>query len=551
MQITISGSAMSRQTRRVATAAAGFLLAVASLPGKAADVTHVVLPGENPWIISARLLRSMDLWPRLVAYNRIGDAMRLAPGTVLHIPEPWLARRNQPARVLAVEGEASLTDSQGRQTPLKTGDRVPAGSLLKTTAESSLSLGLVDRSRILVKSNSDLRLEANSDSASAGSRSVVLDLQRGGLENEIERRSSSGGRFEIRTPAGTAAVRGTTFRVVASEAGTSAEVLSGAVKLHNRVGAVNLAAGFATAIAQKAAPAAPRALLPAPDLTALPLRVERVPADLPLPALAGAVAYRTQIARDESFSALLFDKTAQSPVARVRDLPDGDYLLRVRGIDASGFEGFDARHRMTIDARPEPPFLISPGDGAKIGDPRPAFRWTARQAAVTYRFQLARDGGFADLLFDKPDIAGETVALDADLPAGEYFWRVAAIESGNDQGPFSDLQRLRRVPGAPAVDVQQDKDGKPAIRWRPGAPDERFQLQIARDAGFATPVVDMTLTTTDAALPTLDPGRYLLRARTIAGDGYVGEWGAVQQFEVRSRVSPALLLLLIPLLLGM
>lgn len=542
---------MSRQTRRVATAAAGFLLAVASLPGRAVDVTHVVLPGENPWTISAHHLRSMDLWPRLVAYNRIADALRIAPGTVLHIPEPWLARRNQPARVLAVEGEALLTDSRGRQAPLKTGDRVPAGALLKTTAEGSLSLGLADRSRMLVKGNSELRLEANSDSAPAGTRSILLDLQRGGLENEIERRSSSGGRFEIRTPAGTAAVRGTTFRVVANESGTSAEVLSGAVKLHNRLGAVNLAAGFGSSIAPRVVPAVPRALLPAPDLAALPPRVERVPADLAIPALPGAGAYRTQIARDESFSALLFDQTAVAPVARVRDLPDGDYLLRVRGIDASGFEGFDARHRLTVDARPEPPFLISPVDEAKIGDPRPAFRWTARQAAVTYHFQLARDRGFADLLLDKPDIAGDTVAPDADLPAGEYFWRVAAIESGNDQGPFSDLQRLRRVPGAPAVDVRQDKDGKPAIRWRPGAPDERFQLQIARDAGFANPAVDMTFAETGAALPALDPGRYLLRARTIAGDGYVGDWGTVQQFEVRSRAWPALLLLLVPVLLGL
>lgn len=551
MQITISGSAMSRQMRRVAMAATGFVLIVASLPARAIDATHVVLPGENPWTISARYLRSMDLWPRLVSYNRIADSLRIAPGTVLHIPAHWLARRDQPARVLAVEGDASLTDSSGRPAPLKTGDRVPAGALLKTTAEGSLSLGLADRSRMLVKRNSELRLEANTDSAPGGTRSILLDLQRGGLENEIERRSSSGGRFEIRTPAGTAAVRGTTFRVTANEAGTVTEVLSGAVKLHNRAGTVNLAAGFAASIAPRVMPAPKRPLLPAPDLAALPRRVERVPADLAIPGVAGAATYRTQIARDESFAALLFDQTAAVPVARVRDLPDGDYLLRVRGIDAGGFEGFDARHTLTIDARPEPPFLISPADEAKTVDARPTFKWTARQAAVTYRFQLARDRGFADLLLDKPGIAADAFALEADLPAGEYFWRVAAIETGDDQGPFSNLQRMRRVPGAPAVDLQQGKDGKPAIRWRPGGPDERFQLQIAREAGFANPAVDMTFAAPDAALPALDPGRYQLRARTIAGDGYVGDWGAVQQFEIRSHASPALLLLLIPVLLGL
>lgn len=548
--MAISRMSISKQVLRTATAAAGLVFLSGWLPCAAAEVQHVVAPGENPWTISARYLRSMDLWPRLVTYNRIADSLRIAPGTVLRIPEGWLARRSMPARVLAVEGEVTMTDARGRQTRLRAGESLAKGALIKTGSQQSLSLGFVDSSRMLVKSDSELRLESNAEIARDRSRSILLDLRRGALENEVETRSSSGGRFEIRTPAGIAAVRGTSFRIVASESRTSTEVLAGAVKLQNRAGTVDLAMGFATSLAVHGAPEPPHALLPAPDLAGLPQRIERVPSDLPIPALAGASAYRTQIAAEEGFAALLFDQSAPQPVARVRDLPDGDYQLRVRGIDAAGFEGYDARHRLTIDARPEPPFLISPTDEAKIGDAKPIFRWTKRQGTLTYRFQLARDQAFADLLLDQKEVAAETISVTDDLPPGAYFWRVAAIDASEGPGPFSEVQRLRRRPAAPAIDLQS-KDGKPAIRWRPGGPDERFQLQVARDSMFADPAVDMTLARPDAELPKLESGDYFLRARTIAGDGYVGDWGPAQQFRIESGLSPALLLLLIPLLLGL
>lgn len=542
---------MSRQMLQLAMSAAGLVLLLAApLRCAGADVRHVVLQGENPWTISARHLRSMDLWPRLVAYNRIPDALRIAPGTVLRIPKGWLARRGAPARVLAVEGEVSMTDAHGKQTRLKAGDTLTKGAIVRTGAQDNLSLGLLDNSRILVKSDSEVRLESNAERARSKARSILLDLRRGALENEVETRNSSGGRFEIRTPAGIAAVRGTSFRVSASETRTSTEVLAGAVKLKNRAGAVDVVAGFASSVAAHRAPEPPRALLPTPDLAGLPQRVERVPSDLPIPPLAGASSYRTQIAADGGFVTLLFEQTAPLPIARVRDLPDGDYQLRVRGIDADGFEGYDARRQLTIDARPEPPFLISPANEAKIDEARPVFKWTKRQGSPRYRVQVARDSSFTDLLLDQPDVADDSIGAGTDLPPGAYFWRVAAIDEQEGQGPFSEIQHLRRLPAAPAIELQ-GKDQQPAIRWHPTGPDERFQVQVAREATFADPLVDLTLAQSDAQMPALERGTYHLRARSIAGDGYVGNWGPAQQFEIRWGLSPALLLLLIPLLLSL
>ncbi|TXG80423.1 MAG: hypothetical protein E6R11_01185 [Rhodocyclaceae bacterium] len=541
---------MGNRTRLAFLRGVVFVLLASALPGHAQDMSHVVRAGENPWTISAQLLRSMAFWPRLVRYNRIADPLRIAPGTVLRIPEAWLARRAAAAHVLGLEGEVTMTDAAGRSVRLAPGDPVPEGARIVTGTQDSLSLGLIDNSRVLIKSGSEVRLESNAEDVRGRRRSILFDLRRGSVENDVEKRSSSGGRFEIRTPAAVAAVRGTRFRIAAQDDDTRAEVLDGGVDLRNVQGSVELKAGYASRVAAKSAPQPARPLLPAPDLGMLPARIERVPMDLGIAPLAGASAYRTQIGSDAQMAALLFDQTTPLPVARVRDLPDGEYVLRVRGVDGDGLEGFDATRRIVIDARPEPPFAISPADGAQMPDARPAFKWTRRDGALTYRFQLARDAAFAQLLHDRRDIRDDAVALDADLAAGEYFWRIAAIDDREGQGPFGSVQRLRRVPGAPALQVQSDGQ-KPAVRWQPGGPDERFQLQIAREPGFAAPLVDLTLSTPDAPLPALESGQYHLRARTIAGDGYVGDWGPVQQFDIKSGLSPALLLLLLPLLLAL
>jgi hypothetical protein len=542
--------AMSRHVlHSVVGATAAVLLAVAT-PCAGDEIPYVVLRGENPWTISVRHLRSMALWPRLVSHNRIADPRRIAPGTVLRIPESWLVRRNVPAVVLATDGEIWTTHARGEPSRLKAGDGLAEGVVLKAGALGSASLGLFDGSRILIKSGSELAVESHAEIA-RDRRSIRLDLRRGALENDVETRSSSsGGRFEIRTPAGIAAARGTRFRIAAREAETSIEVLAGAVTLGNSAGEIDVTAGFGASAGVDRAPDRPRALLPAPDLTTVSSRVERVAPDLPFTPLAGAVAYRTQIAADEGFAALLSDQTAPLPVARMRDLPDGEYHLRVRGIDADGFEGFSAQRRLVIDARPEPPFLLAPPDGALVLEARPSFRWTGRQGALSYRFQLGRDAAFTDLLLDRQDIAGDGIRADDDLLPGEYFWRVAAFEATEGPGPFSAAQSLRRLPDAPAIDLQ-DQDGKRAIHWRPGGPGERLQLQIAADDAFAPPLVDLTVEQPEVELPELASGTYRLRARTIAGDGFTGAWGTVQQFEIRPSLTPALLLLLIPVLLAL
>lgn len=161
-------------------------------------------------------------------------------------------------------------------------------------------------------------------------------------------------RYEIWTPAATTAVRGTHFRLGMDAAAGVArvEVLSGALDFRGQRRSRAVSKGFG-ALAETGRPAAAAArLLAAPKLAGLPSLVERVPVRFSFPELAGAVGYRAQIATDTRFEALLFDGVSQSPQVRGPDLPDGDYVVRVRGIDAHGLEGYDAYHPFRLRARP-------------------------------------------------------------------------------------------------------------------------------------------------------------------------------------------------------
>lgn len=52
-------------------------------------------------------------------------------------------------------------------------------------------------------------------------------------------------------------------------------------------------------------------------------------------------------------------------------------------------------------------------------------RWGSRPGVSRYRLQLASDSAFADIVFDRV-VAGNEYQIQ-DLPAGRYFWRVAAL----------------------------------------------------------------------------------------------------------------------------
>ena len=126
-----------------------------------------------------------------------------------------------------------------------------AGDDLRTGALGGLALLFTDRTQIRIHRNTSLRVTAVAGEAPA-QRTTLLDLLRGRLWS---RAAAGGDGVEVRTPAATAAIRGTDWSLEVDAGGrTVLIVLDGEVVLENPQGSVTVRSGEAAAAEIGAAP---------------------------------------------------------------------------------------------------------------------------------------------------------------------------------------------------------------------------------------------------------------------------------------------------------
>ena len=540
--------------RRIHTCVACVLLLGTSQAGLAADFLYTVQAGDHPWNVAERYLKNPAMALALRHLNHIPDELRILPGTQLRIPTEWLKLESTQVTLLAVAGDATLRRGSGAARTAMAGELLQAPSVIRTGPDGSATLQFADGSRVMVRRDSELQLQTSQKSVLGSSSAVTLSLVRGQVENQVTPMGKNGGRFEIRTPAATAAVRGTWYRVSVDGQTMRTEVVDGAVQVANPAGQVTAQSVQGTLAQSGRRPLAPIALLPAPSLDGLPQTIERLPIAWPITALAGASRYRTQLAATPEFNATLSDEVTDTARIRVRDITDGSYVLRVRGIDAQGLEGLSAERTLVVHTQPEPPLLMDPAPEAATTVPRPSLRWTQADASLHYRVQISSSSGNGTApgeVVDEQVVGSASAQPLQDLLPGMYQWRVAAIHPNQGQGPWGDAQPFRRVLPGPGVDIPPPQDGNAVLRWTAQPQTIHYQLQVARNDSFTDPLVDVQTDSPGFSLKDLQPGTHHVRVQATGPDGYTGPWGSTQTFvvpEPRPSHWRALILLAIPVL---
>ncbi len=161
-------------------------------------------------------------------------------------------------------------------------------------------------------------------------------------------------------------------------------------------------------------------------------------------------------------------------------------------------------------ALPSLPSISAPANNAiaryVAAPPRVRFRWGVVPDAQNYRFELAKDPGFEEILVD--DYLNEPEFVHGNLPSGDYFWRVSARD-GWMLGPTSNQRRLgvMRDAVAPVLTlrpIQSALDGRYVLRGRtsPGStvyvleepveisPDGDFEFLFNPEPGSQSIVVE-------------------------------------------------------------
>ena len=447
--------------------------------------------------------------------------------------------RPVPARAIEVSGSAVVIRADGQRAALAPEMPLYSGDAVETGANGSASVAFADGSTVLLAANARMLFDRLASFGATGMVDTRLRLERGRARpNVVPRR----GRFELWSPALQVTTRGTEFRVESADAGATGrvEVTESEVDA-TQATTVLVPEGTGTVARAGGPPEPPRPLLPAPVVGSPAAALRRLPVRVAAQPVAGASGYHWEVGPDAAFRRLLDESTMPDPVLDLTDLPDGSYTLRVRAVDASGLEGYDGIGQVQIDARPEAPFLMVPTPAAVLRQERPAFTWAQPSGATAFHVQISASATFETVLVDAVAPVGRSFDSTVALPPGTYSWRVATRLADGEEGPFSDPQQfvLRRPPPRLTPERPDMSAAVTVLRW-PVAPESnvRYHAQIARSAEFGTILSEHTLDEPQLSLPRPAPGSYWLRVRVLEADGFEGEFGEAQSFDVQAPVEP-------------
>ena len=437
-------------------------------PGSNGEILYTVQPGDTLLGLSQHLLDTPERWHDVQKLNDIPRPRRLQPGTTLRLLPGWLKPHAERATLETASNEVKINGK-----PAHDGDHLPEGTTVKTGPDSAALITLPDGTRLRIPSATEVRLERLRAYHGEKDLDAGFLLRHGGIEPDSPGKRSRP--LNIRTPSGSAAVRGTHFRVHAENKRSTVEVLRGQVAAGNRRSTTPVDAGQGAWFTAKGKPTV-TPLPPAPELTTLSGRTwhETAP-QLPLPARdAQTAAWHVEVSTRQDFGAMVLDTRTQAPAFTLPSRQDGPHFVRVSRISPTGIEGYAGLAEISILARPLPPKLQPQAAEVQVNRDHPLmFAWQTVPDEVAlpqrYRLQVAADAGFRTILHDTVvDARSARIQPDTRRPLARW-WRVAAIEgegAHQKQGPFSAAQRFVLKVDAPIVEAKP----RPFVRASDGEP---------------------------------------------------------------------------------
>jgi len=159
--------------------------------------------------------------------------------------------------------------------------------------------------------------------------------------------------------------------------------------------------------------------------------------------------YEIQIAKNEDFSPLGFNRTLTAPrFGATQNLEfSTTYYWRVRGINSAGAGDWsETRTFTTIIEKPEPVTLLtSPSENQTQVSVNTTFTWQESARAFDYVIQIAQGEDFETETVIELNSPDETVSVENPLEfATIYYWRVKATNVGGESD-YSEPQQFTTV----------------------------------------------------------------------------------------------------------
>lgn len=396
-------------------------------PGPDDSILYVVRAGDTLERLARAYLLPGRQWRALQRRTKVSDPRRLPINRTLSIPRAWLRYKVEPARLASHRGSVSIS-AGGRPVALAPGISVGEGAEIATGANSFVTLMLADRSKVVIPSQSRVRLRELRRILLTGAIDYRIDVEGGRLETKVSPLKDPTGRYRINTPISMTAVRGTEFRIrfAGDAAAASTEVLEGTVAVSSSSGqhAQTVEQGFGATASKDETRIT--GLLPAPRLVDPGKLQAGEAAEFRTAPAPGAAAYRLVIAADAGFVENLAEQSSQSGIFSLPDIPNGNLFARVSAFSADGLEGLSQSYSFRRR-------LASIHADAAQTDEGFRFRWSgAGDGRRRYRFQLFRGSTEGRPAIDEVGLTLQALTL-RELPAGVYYWRVGLAQNANGE----------------------------------------------------------------------------------------------------------------------
>ncbi len=188
-------------------------------------------------------------------------------------------------------------------------------------------------------------------------------------------------------------------------------------------------------------------------------------------------------------------------------------------------------------AAPAAPVLKGPADNAADVPVNVPFSWEASAGAVSYHIQVSTDLDFDPLVADADGLTVLNRNVGPLLNGKLYHWRVSARNAAGVSGWA--VRAFTTIVAAPAAatpvfpaDKSLDAALKPGLKWRKLAGATDYDVQVSKNEGFTTLVLDKSSVTDTTVAPAADLGFvtkywWRVRGRNVGG---TGAWSAAWTF---------------------
>ncbi len=406
------------------------ILAATAMPAHAQSssdsdtVTYVMPARSSLYLIAQRYFEQPGDYVTVQKLNHIRDPRRIPVGARLLIPRRLLRTEPLNARVQALRGTVTISDSTAQTITPTIGTLLGAGTVIETGKDGFAGLGLPNGSQISMPTGTRIRVRTLGRIMLTDQLDFDIQVERGKIDTRAAPMPPAKGRFKIRTPRAVAAIRGTVVRVGFGEetGGSQAELIEGHVSFGAGSGGTDLAAGFGATMAASGEVFSER-LLPAPDIAAPGAPLTGPVARVRLNPVAGSQAYHVQVGSDSSFTDLVAEATDSGPDITLPAFADGRWFVRVSAISSSGLEGLPQSYslrRLSNDLK-----ASTTQDEAGL-----RFKWSDGGGSISpiYRFQIAQGAQDAVPFIDEPGLTKAELTLSG-LGDGVYFWRVGMSQT--------------------------------------------------------------------------------------------------------------------------